>query len=123
LEELEGGQDGPAVEAELDAARQLNAQLLARRGEFLGARSDPGRLGSLMARAVTLYEEAVNRLWSVGAYAGLAASVSRDDPSWAIFEADIRAKSSAIAADSLFLTLELNALDDADVEAALAAEQ
>jgi oligoendopeptidase F len=123
LEDLYKGQDDPAIEADLEAARQLTVQLLTLKGKFLEARSDPARLAALIARATMLYEDSTNHLWSVGAYAGLAASVSRDDPRWARFEADIRAKSSAIAADSLFLTLELNALDDNEIEAALAADE
>jgi oligoendopeptidase F len=57
----------------------------------------------------------------VGAYAGLAASTARDDPAWAKFEADLRARSSAIAAESLFFSLELNQLEDGELEAALKA--
>ena len=39
-------------------------------------------------------------------------STARDDPAWARFEADIRTRSSPIAADALFFTLELNELED-----------
>ena len=49
----------------------------------------------------------------------LAASVARDDPAWAKFEADIRAKSAEIGAESLFFTLELNELEEWEIEAAL----
>ena len=99
LDDLYKGQDDPAIEADLDAARRLNGELLALKGTFLEARSDPPRLAGLIARALGLYEEATNRLWSVGAYAGLAASVSRDNGGWAKFEADVRAKAAAITAD------------------------
>jgi oligoendopeptidase F len=44
-----------------------------------------------------------------------------DDPAWAKFEADLRARSSAIAAESLFFSLELNQLEDGEMEAALKA--
>ena len=64
----------------------------------------------------------MNGLWTVGAYASLSASVARDDPAWAKFEADIRAKSAAIGAESLFFTLELNQLEEWEIEAALRAE-
>ena len=50
---------------------------------------------------------------AAAAYAALAASTARDDPAWAKFEADLRARHAAIAADTLFLTLELNQLEDA----------
>jgi oligoendopeptidase F len=51
----------------------------------------------------------------------LAASTARDDPAWAKFEADLRARSSQIAAESLFFTLELNQLEDGEIAAALKA--
>ena len=122
LDDLYSGPADPRIEADLEAARQANAELVAMKGQFLVARSDPARLGGLIAEGVAHYEAATNHLWSVGAYAGLATSVSRDDPAWAQFEADIRAKSSAIAAEALFFSLELNALEDAEIEAALAAD-
>jgi oligoendopeptidase F len=121
LGELYGGRDDPAIAADLGAARAANAALAGLEGAFLAARAEPALLGGLIARGVGLYEEATDQLWSVGAYAGLAASVHRGDPTWAQFEADIRARSAAISAEVLFFTLELNALEDAEIEAALAA--
>src|SRR5262249_20065338 len=64
---------------------------------------------------------ATNGLWAVGAYAGLASSTARDDAAWAKFEADLRTRASQIAAESLFFTLEINQLEDAEIEAALGA--
>lgn len=122
LDDLYSGPDDPRIAADLDAARRANAQLVGLKGQFVAARSDPARLGALIASGVGLYEEATNALWSVGAYAGLAASVSRDDPKWALFEADVRAKSAAIGAEAVFFTLELNALEDEELEAAMAAD-
>lgn len=122
LEDLYASPDDPRIAADLDVARRTNAELLGLKGHFLAARSDPARLGALIARGAGLYEEATNALWSVAAYAGLAASVSRDDPKWALFEADVRAKSAVIGAEAVFFTLELNALEDAELEAALAAD-
>jgi oligoendopeptidase F len=75
-----------------------------------------------LADGIDLYEQATNELWAVGAYASLATSTARDDPAWAKFESDIRGRSAEIGALSLFFTLELNALEEAEIEAALAAE-
>jgi oligoendopeptidase F len=122
LEDLYSGADDPRITSDLDAARQANAQLADLKGQFVAARAEPARLGALLARGVGLYEDATNALWTVGAYAGLAASVSRDDPKWALFEADVRAKSAAIGAEVVFFTLELNALEDAEIEAALSVD-
>jgi oligoendopeptidase F len=122
LDDLYTGPDDPRIAADLEGARRANAELAGLKGQFLAARSEPARLAGLIARGVSLYEEATNALWSVGAYAGLAASVSRDDPRWALFEADVRAKSAAIGAEVVFFTLELNALEDTELEAAMAAD-
>ena len=119
LDDLYSGPEDPRIAGDLDAARRANADLAGLKGRFLEARAEPAKLGALIARGVELYEAATNALWSVGAYAGLAASVSRDDPKWALFEADVRAKSASIGAEVVFFTLELNALEDAEIEAAL----
>ena len=122
LEDLYSGPGDPRIEADFGAARKANAELATLEGQFLAARADPARLGTMIARGVGLYEDATNALWTIGAYAGLAASVSRDDPKWALFEGDVRAKSAAIGSEVVFFTLELNALTDGEIEAALAAD-
>ena len=121
LDDLYAGREDPRLEADLDAASAANADLLELKGRLVAARADASVLGDLLDQGVRLYEAATNALWRVGAYAGLAASTARSDPDWARFEADIRARSAAIGADSLFFTLEINELEDAEVQAALAA--
>jgi oligoendopeptidase F len=121
LADLFAGRDDPGVEAELAAAAAANDRLVKLKGAFVAARADAGRLGLLLAEGIGAYEGAVNSLWAVGAYASLSASVARDDPAWAKFEADIRARSAAIGAESLFFTLELNQLEEWEIEAALRA--
>ncbi len=103
------------------AASQINGELAALKGAFVAARAEPAKLGALIDRGVGLYQRATDKLWGVGAYAGLAASTARDDPAWARFEADIRTRSSQIGAETLFFTLELNELEDQEIEAALKA--
>ncbi|MFM8941254.1 MAG: oligoendopeptidase F, partial [Phenylobacterium sp.] len=121
LDDLYAGREDPRLDADLDAAAAANAELLALKGQLVAARADPLTLGDRIDRGVRLYEDATNALWRVGAYAGLAASTARSDPDWARFEADIRARSAAIGAESLFFTLEINELEDAEIEAALLA--
>jgi oligoendopeptidase F len=123
LDDLYAGREDPRIETDLAAAKAANDELASLEGMFLEARGEPARLGRLLDRGIRLYEEAVNGLWGVGAYAGLAASTARDDPAWAKFEADLRARSSQIAADSLFFSLELNQLEDAELKAALEAHE
>ncbi len=119
LADLYAGRDDPRIERDLAEAKTANDALVALQGRFVGSRADAAGLGALIDQGLNLYERATNGLWSVGAYASLAASTARDDPAWAKFEADLRARSSQIAAESLFFTLELNELEDEEIAAAL----
>ena len=121
LDDLYARRDDPAIERDLEAAARINRELAALKGAYVADRADPAKLGDLIDRGIGLYQAATDQLWGVGAYAGLAASTARDDPAWARFEGDIRTRASQIAADSLFFTLELNELEDAEIEAALRA--
>ena len=121
LDDLYSGRGDPKIEADIAKARQANDALAALKGRFLASRANARVLGELLVNGIGLYEQATNGLWGVGAYAGLAASTARDNPAWAKFEADLRATSSQIAAETLFFTLELNQLDDNEIEAAFRA--
>lgn len=121
LDDLYADREDPRIEADLTAAAEFNARLVEMKGQFVAARGEPATLGERLDRGVRLYEEATNALWSVGAYASLAASTARNDPAWSKFEADLRARAAQIGAESLFFTLEINELDDAELDAALAA--
>ncbi|MET0338233.1 MAG: M3 family oligoendopeptidase [Caulobacter sp.] len=121
LDDLYVGRDDPRIEADLAAASAANGKLVALKGAFVAARAEPAKLGALIDEGLGYYEDATNALWGVGAYASLAASTARDDAGWAKFEGDVRAKAAAIGAESLFFTLELNELEDAELDAALKA--
>lgn len=121
LADLYAGREDPKIEADLAAAKAANDELVKLKGRFTALRTDPRHLGEVLDHGIGLYEKATNGLWGVGAYAALSASVARDDPAWAKFEADLRARSSQIAADSLFFTLELNQLEDSEIEMAFKA--
>jgi oligoendopeptidase F len=122
LADLFSGRDDPKIEAAFLAATAANDALLKLKGAYVARRGDAARLGLLLAQGIGFYEAAVNALWSVGAYATLSASIARDDPAWAKFEADVRARSAAIGAECLFFTLELNQLEEWEIEAALKVE-
>ena len=121
LGDLYSGRGDPRITADLVRAKADNDALVALKGRFKASRTDARVLGELLDNAIRLYEAATNGLWGVGAYAGLAASTARDDPAWSKFEADLRARSARIAADSLYFTLEINELDDNEIEAAFRA--
>ena len=121
LSDLYAGRDDPKIETDLAAAKAANDELVKLKGRFVALRSDPLHLGELLDHGIGLYESAVNGLWAVSAYAGLASSVAKDDPAWAKFEGDLRTRSSQIGAESLFFTLELNQLEDSEIEMAFKA--
>ncbi|MEY4256599.1 MAG: hypothetical protein RLZZ141_1826, partial [Pseudomonadota bacterium] len=76
LDDLYLGMDDPRIGRDLEAAAQTNADLVKLKGAFVAARGDPNRLALLLESGIRLYEKAVNLLWGVGAYAGLAASTA-----------------------------------------------
>ncbi|HKR87218.1 MAG TPA: M3 family oligoendopeptidase [Phenylobacterium sp.] len=121
LDDLYADREDPRIAADLACAERQNHELAALKGQLVAARADPATLGERLDRGVRLYEAVTNLLWGVGAYASLAASTARDDPAWAKFEADFRARAAQIGAESLFFTLEINELEDAELAAALAA--
>ena len=121
LSDLYADRADPRIAADIDAARAANDALAELEGQFVATRAEPAKLGELIDRGVRLYEQAAEGLYAVGAFASLSASTARDDAKWAKFEADFRMKSAEIASKSLFFTLELNQLEDAEIEAALAA--
>jgi oligoendopeptidase F len=123
LDDLYTGRDDPRIEADLAAAAKANDDLAALEGQFVAARGDPAKLGALLNTGIDLYEQAVNLLWSVGAYASLSSSVAQNDPAWGKFESDLRNRAAQIGTKSLFFTLELNALEDSEIAAALSADK
>jgi oligoendopeptidase F len=121
LDDLYADRDDPRIAADLALAERKTAELLQLKDQLLAARADAATLGERLDRGIRLYEETTNALWGVGAFASLSASTQRNDPAWSKFEADFRARSAQIGAESLFFTLEINALEEAEIEAALAA--
>ncbi|QTN20424.1 M3 family oligoendopeptidase [Brevundimonas sp. AJA228-03] len=122
LSDLYGSRTDAKIAADLETARQGVAEMNALQGRFVENRGDPGALGATLNRAITLYEQASERLGALGAYAFLAASTARDDAGAQGFEADLREKITTIATPTVWLTLEINQLEEAEIEAALAAD-
>ncbi len=121
LDDLYADRDDPRIAADLAAAQALAEDLASLEGAFVAARSDHAKLGALIDRGVSLYEQGVDKAWGVAAFASLSASTDHGDPGWARFEADVRARLSANDAITLFFSLELNQLEDGEIAAALAA--
>jgi oligoendopeptidase F len=120
LDDLYSGRKDPRIEADLAEAQRLTAELAGLEGRLIAARADAAELGRLLDEGVSLYQQITDLLYGVGGFAQLAATTARDDPAWAKFEADLRTRAAQIGAESLFFTLEINQLEDAELEAALA---
>ena len=121
LSDLYASPRDPRIEADLARARALVGELNDLQGRLVEARSDSAVLGERLDRAVSLYEQGSDLLGGLGAYAFLAASTDRNDVAAQGFEATTREKITAIATPTVWVTLEINQLEEAEVEAALAA--
>ena len=120
LTDLYASRDDAKVAADLEKARGLVDSLNGLKGK-LAAEQDAASLGFVLDRAIHLYEQASDVLGALGAYAFLSASTARDDATAQGFEADVREKITAIATPTVWLTLEINQIDNAALEAALTA--
>ncbi|WP_426028763.1 M3 family oligoendopeptidase [Brevundimonas sp. TWP2-3-4b2] len=121
LSDLYASRDDARIETDLERARGLVADLTTLQGQLVGARAEAAVLGQRLDRAVALYEQASDVLGALGAYAFLAASTNRNDAGAQGFEATVREKMTAIATPTVWVTLEINQLEEAEVEAALTA--
>ena len=121
LTDLYGSREDARIEADLERTRGLVEALNALQGQLVAARGEPAVLGERLDRAVTLYEQASDVLGGLGAYAFLAASTNRNDAAAQGFEATVREKLTAIATPTVWVTLEVNQMGEAEIEAALVA--
>ena len=121
LTDLYGSREDARIEADLERTRGMVEALNALQGRLVAARGEPAVLGERLDRAVTLYEQASDVLGGLGAYAFLAAPTDRNDAAAQGFEATVREKLTAIATPTVWVTLEVNQLEEAEIEAALVA--
>ncbi len=121
LSDLYASREDARIAADLEAARAAVAEMGGLEGQLVAARAEPAELGARLDRAIGLYEKASDALGGIAAYAFLAASTARDDAAAQGFEADVREKITAVATPTVWLTLEINRLEEAEIEAALAA--
>ncbi len=119
LTDLYASREDPRIEADLERARALVGELNALQGQLVAAKADAAVLGERLDRAVSRYEQAADVLGGLGAYAFLAASTDRNDAGAQGFEATVREKITVIATPTVWVTLEINQLEEAEIEAAL----
>ncbi len=119
LSDLYASREDPRVAVDLERARALVERMNGWQGRL--AVLSGAELGRALDEAIGLYEQAADVMGGLGAYAFLAASTNREDTAAQAFEADVREKLTVIATPTVWLTLEINALDEAAVETALTA--
>ncbi len=113
--------DSPRFAADLDRA-QKEAKLFSEawRGK-LAAIAETGSGGEQLAEAVRAYEALQDLIGRVMSYASLLYASDTSDPADAKFYGDTHERVTALSGDLLFFELELNRIDDARLEAAMAA--
>jgi oligoendopeptidase F len=121
LQDLYEGMDSPRFAADFERAER-EAKLFAEvyRGKLseLAGRADAG---VKLAEAVGAYESLQDLTGRIMAYASLLYASNTSDPTIAKFHGDAQERVTALAGDVLFFELELNRIDDAKLDAAMAA--
>jgi oligoendopeptidase F len=120
LDDLYDSMDSPKFFADLERAR-LEAKAFAERwrGRLATIAASPDA-GETLAEAVRGYEALQDLAGRVMSYASLLYASDTSDAARAKFYGDANEKVTALAGDLLFFELELNRLDDAALEAAMA---
>ncbi|MBV9346798.1 MAG: M3 family oligoendopeptidase [Pseudolabrys sp.] len=112
--------DDPQVKADLEQAdRDAIAFEEAYKGKLAGL-ADGAEAGPALAAAVKRYETLDDLLGRLISFAGLVHAGNTLDPVRSKFYADVQERITAASTHLLFFTLELNRIDDAKLEAAMA---
>jgi len=117
LDDLYTAPDAP--EWVRDVAR-ATAEAKRIKAEYQGRLVELAAKPETLAKAVSAYEELSDLLGRLGSYAGLRYTSDQTDPARAKFYGDTQETLTNISADLIFFELELNAIEDAALAAALA---
>jgi oligoendopeptidase F len=120
LADLYAGLDDPAVKRDLDRG---DAESMAFEEAFKGKLDELARgpdAGAALGEAVRLYEALDDLMGRLGSYAGLVHAGDTVDPARTKFYGDVQERLTAASTHLLFFTLELNRVDDALLQAAMA---
>ena len=119
LSDLYAGPDDPRIGQDFARGAAHVKELARLQGQFVAARGNAERLGLLIDQAASLYEKAMDDMGGALAYASLSSTIDRENTQVSKLQSDLGAQAAMIAADSLYLSLELNRLDDWEIEQAL----
>ncbi len=112
--------DAPEVKRDLDRAdAECSAFEEAHKGKLADAASGPEG-GRALAAVVKRYEAIDDLIGRLLSYAGLVYAGDTTDPKRAKFYGDVQERITAASSHLLFFTLELNRIDDAVLERAMA---
>jgi oligoendopeptidase F len=120
LADLYSGLDDPAIKRDLDRA---DAECIAFENAYKGKLADLARspeAGAALAEAVRRYEAIDDLMGRLGSYAGLMHAGNTVDPMRTKFYGDVQERLTAASTHLLFFSLELNRIDDALLETAMA---
>ncbi len=120
LTDLYAAMDAPELAADIAKAdAECTAFEEAYKGKLAAMLAAPGA-GAALAEAVKRYEAVDDLLGRIASYGSLIYAGDTSDPARAKFYGDIQEKLTDSSTHLLFFTLELNRLDDAALEAAMA---
>jgi oligoendopeptidase F len=120
LNDLYGGLDDPAVARDLDRAdADCVAFETAYKGKLAELAAAP-KAGASLGEAVRRYEAIDDLMGRLASYAGLVHAGDTVDPTRTKFYGDVQERLTAASTHLLFFTLELNRIDDALIESAMA---
>jgi oligoendopeptidase F len=120
LADLYQGPESPKLKADLETSERAADAMQERYAGKLAALLDGGKGGAHLAQAVREFEALNDVLGRVVSYASLLYAADTSDPKRQKFFGDIQEKITAISSKLLFFPLELNRLDDAMLETAMA---
>ncbi len=117
LADLYAAIDAPEVKRDLDAAAAEATRLEA---TYQGKLAAIGGDGAELAKVIEAYEALSDLMGKLGSYAGLLYAADQSDPVRAKFYGDVSEQLTRIYTDLIFLELELNQIDDASLDRAIA---
>ena len=120
LADLYSGIDDPKVKRDLDRADTYSVAFEEDFKGKLAALADLPDAGAKLAHAVVRYEQLDDLLGRLISFAGLVHAGNTIDPVRAKFYGDVQERITAASTHLLFFQLELNRLDDAKLDAAMA---
>ncbi len=121
LADLYPAMDAPALAADIEKADGLCKSFEdTYKGKLADILAGPDA-GEKLAAAVVAYEQIDDLLGRIASYGSLVYAGNTSDPVRAKFYGDIQERLTDISTHLLFFTLELNHLDDAALDAAMAA--